>query len=49
MFVISKLSNMTIVNSALFRYNPDVEIVGFHRIGEMKTLHFLNCECKALE
>ena len=49
MFVKSKLSNMTNENIAILRYNPDVEIVGFHRIGEMKTLQFLNRECKVLE
>ena len=38
MFVKSKLSNVTIGNRALLRYNSDVEIVGFHRIAAMKAL-----------
>ena len=29
-------------NIALLRYNPDLENFAFHRISEVKCLHFLN-------
>jgi hypothetical protein len=31
-----------------FRYNPDLEIAGFHLMGEVKPLQFLCCERESL-
>jgi len=42
------LSGLNGVKSALLRYNPDLEIVNFHRIGEVKILQFLYHERKSL-